>query len=81
MAVARAEAAWLAGDHAAVRAIAGPAYEEASRVGYARSGRAELLADQGGTGRAAACVRASYALQAAGRWREAAAAWQAAGCP
>jgi hypothetical protein len=35
VAVARAEAAWLAGDHAAVRAIAGPAYEEASRGGYA----------------------------------------------
>ena len=34
-AAARAEAAWLAGDHAAVRAIAGPAYEEARRLGYA----------------------------------------------
>ena len=31
VAAARAEAAWLAGDHAAVRAIAGPAYKDASR--------------------------------------------------
>jgi len=35
VAAARAEAAWLAGDQAAVRATAGPAYEDARRLGYA----------------------------------------------
>jgi DNA-binding CsgD family transcriptional regulator/energy-coupling factor transporter ATP-binding protein EcfA2 len=82
VAVARAEAAWLAGDLAAVRAIAGPVYEEARRLGHvplhAELGYWLTKADQ------AVAPFASeypYALQAAGRWREAAAAWQAAGCP
>ena len=82
VAVARAEAAWLAGDHAAVRAIAGPAYEEASRVGYAPL-QAELGYWLTKAGQAVTPLASEhpYALQAAGRWREAAAAWQAAGYP
>jgi DNA-binding CsgD family transcriptional regulator/energy-coupling factor transporter ATP-binding protein EcfA2 len=82
VAAARAEAAWLAGDHAAMRAIAGPAYEDASRLG-----KVPLQAELGywltKAGQAAAPLASEhpYALQAAGRWREAAAAWQAAGCP
>ncbi len=82
VAVARAEAAWLAGDHAAVRAIAGPAYEEARRVGYAPL-QAELSYWLTKAGQAVTPLASEhpYALQAAGRWREAAAAWQAAGYP
>jgi DNA-binding CsgD family transcriptional regulator/energy-coupling factor transporter ATP-binding protein EcfA2 len=82
VAVARAEAAWLAGDLAAVRAIAGPAYEEASRVGYAPL-QAELSYWLTKAGQAVPLLASEhpYALQAAGRWRAAAAAWQAAGYP
>ena len=82
VAAARAEAAWLAGDHAAVRAIAGPAYEEARRVGYAPL-QAELGYWLTKAGQAVTPLASEhpYALQAAGRWREAAAAWQAAGYP
>jgi DNA-binding CsgD family transcriptional regulator/energy-coupling factor transporter ATP-binding protein EcfA2 len=82
VAAARAEAAWLAGDHAAVRAIAGPAYKEASRVGYAPL-QAELgyWLTKAGQAVPPPASEHPYALQAAGRWREAAAAWQAAGCP
>jgi DNA-binding CsgD family transcriptional regulator len=82
VAVARAEAAWLAGDLAAVRAIAGPAYKEASRGGYAPL-QAELSYWLTKAGQAVTPVTSEhpYALQAAGRWREAAAAWQAAGYP
>jgi DNA-binding CsgD family transcriptional regulator len=82
VAAARAEAAWLAGDHTAVRAIAGPAYEDASRLGKAPL-QAELAYWLTKAGQAVAPPASEhpYALQAAGRWREAAAAWQAAGCP
>jgi len=81
IAVARAEAAWLDGDHAGVREIAAPVYAEAVRLGdqvhqaelgywLAKAGQpAEIGGDH------------PYAVQAAGRWREAAAAWEAAGCP
>src|SRR4030095_15863024 len=82
VAVPRPEGAWLVGDLAAVRAIAGPAYEEARRVGYAPL-QAELSYWLTRAGQAVAPPASEhpYALQAAGRWREAAAAWQAAGCP
>jgi DNA-binding CsgD family transcriptional regulator/tetratricopeptide (TPR) repeat protein/energy-coupling factor transporter ATP-binding protein EcfA2 len=78
---ARAEDAWLRGDHARVRDIAAPVYAEAKRLGD-RGNEAELgywLVKAGqpaetGSGH-------PYALQAAGRWREAAAFWEAAGCP
>jgi ATP/maltotriose-dependent transcriptional regulator MalT len=80
-AAARAEDAWLRGDHARVRDIAMPVYTEASRLGD-RVNQAELgywLAKAGQP--AETSSDHPYALQAAGRWREAAAAWEAAGCP
>jgi ATP/maltotriose-dependent transcriptional regulator MalT len=81
VAAARAEAAWLDGDQARARAIAAPVYEDATRLGD-RPLRSELRyrliragqpvePDDAGT---------PYAPQAAGRWREAASAWEAAGC-
>jgi DNA-binding CsgD family transcriptional regulator/energy-coupling factor transporter ATP-binding protein EcfA2 len=81
-AAARAEAAWLAGDHTAVRAIAGPVHDEARRLGHAPL-QAELSYWLTKAGHAVPPPASEhpYALQAAGRWREAAAAWQAAGCP
>jgi DNA-binding CsgD family transcriptional regulator/tetratricopeptide (TPR) repeat protein len=80
-AVARAEEAWLRGDHAQVRAIATPVYQEARRLGD-RVHQAALgywLAKAGQPAETASDH--PYALQAAGRWREAATAWKAAGCP
>jgi DNA-binding CsgD family transcriptional regulator len=79
---ARAEAAWLAGDHAAVRAIAGPAYEDARRLGHVPL-QAELgyWLTRAGQVVPPPASEHPYALQAAGRWREAAAAWRAAGFP
>ena len=81
VAAVRAEAAWLNGDHAGVRKIAAPVYREAVRLGHrvhqahlgywlAKAGRpVEIDGDH------------PYAVQAAGRWREAAAAWEDARCP
>ena len=80
-AAARAEDAWLRGDHARVLDIAAPVYTEARRLGD-RAHQAELgywLAKAGQPTEAASDH--PYALQAAGRWREAAELWQAAGCP
>ena len=80
-AAARAEDAWLRGDHARVRDIAMPVYQEARRLGE-RAYQAELgywLTKAGQPTEAASDH--PYALQAAGRWREAAGLWQAAGCP
>jgi DNA-binding CsgD family transcriptional regulator/tetratricopeptide (TPR) repeat protein len=80
-AVARAEEAWLRGDQDRVREIAMPVYLEARQLGdvvhqaemgylLTKSGHAvEISGDH------------PYAVQTAGRWREAAEAWQAAGCP
>jgi ATP/maltotriose-dependent transcriptional regulator MalT len=80
-AAARAEDAWLRGDHARVRDIAMPVYQEATRLGE-RAYQAELGYWLTKAGQAAETTSDHpYALQAAGRWREAAAAWQAAGCP
>jgi len=81
-AVARAEAAWLAGDHTAVRAVASPVHDEARRLGHVPL-QAELGYWLTKAGQAVTPVASEhpYALQAAGRWREAAAAWQAAGYP
>ena len=81
VAAARAEAAWLHGDHAAVRDIAAPVYDEAERLGD-QAHQAELgywLAKAGQ--RIQPDSDHPYAVQAAGRWREAAALWEAAGCP
>ena len=81
VAAARAEEAWLRGDRDRVREIAMPVYQEARRLGdpvheaelgylLAKSGQlVEVTGDR------------PYALQAGGRWREAAEAWQTAGCP
>jgi DNA-binding CsgD family transcriptional regulator/energy-coupling factor transporter ATP-binding protein EcfA2 len=82
VAAARAEAAWLAGDHAAVRAVAGPVYDDARRLGHTAL-QAELgyWLTKAGQAVTPSASEHPYALQAAGRWREAAAAWQAAGCP
>jgi DNA-binding CsgD family transcriptional regulator/tetratricopeptide (TPR) repeat protein len=80
-AAARAEAAWLHGDQAAVHDIAAPVYEEAVRLGD-QAHVAELgywLAKAGH--RVQPHGDHPYAVQAAGRWREAAALWEAAGCP
>jgi len=80
-AVARAEAAWLHGDRAGVRAIATPVYQEAERLGdqvyQAELGYWLIKAGQ----RVQLAGDHPYAVLAAGRWREAATAFQAAGCP
>ena len=78
VAAARAEAAWLQGDRAGVRAVAAPAYQEAGRLGD-QLHRAELgywLVKAGQ--RVQRAGDHPYAVQAAGRWREAAAAWKTA---
>jgi DNA-binding CsgD family transcriptional regulator/tetratricopeptide (TPR) repeat protein len=81
VAAARAEAAWLRGDHAGVRAVAAPVYELARELDDEVS-RAELGYWLGRAGqRVPTPGDQPYALQAAGRWREAAAAWAAAGSP
>jgi DNA-binding CsgD family transcriptional regulator/tetratricopeptide (TPR) repeat protein/energy-coupling factor transporter ATP-binding protein EcfA2 len=81
-AAARAEAAWLAGDHAAVRAVAGPAYDEARRLGHVPlQAQLSYWLTKAGQAVPPGASEHPYALQAAGRWREAAAAWQAAGYP
>ncbi len=81
VAAARAEEAWLRGDRDRAREIAMPVYREARQLGdlVHQAELGYLL------GRAGQPVEIGgdhpYALQAAGRWREAAEAWQAAGCP
>lgn len=80
VAVARAEAAWLSGDNAAVHDIVAPVYEEAQRAGDPT-----YLSELGyWLTKAGHPVQIDsdhpYAVQAAGRWREAASLWEAAGC-
>jgi hypothetical protein len=81
VAAARAEAAWLRGDLAGVRAFVTPVYQEAERLddkvhraelGYWLTKAGQPVQPDGGH---------PYAVLAAGRWREAAAAFQTAGCP
>jgi DNA-binding CsgD family transcriptional regulator len=80
-AAARAEDAWLRGDHARVLDIATPVYAEARRLDD-RVHQAELGYWLTKAGQPAETGSGHpYALQAAGRWREAAEFWQAAGCP
>ncbi|WP_413760189.1 ATP-binding protein [Streptomyces sp. MMBL 11-3] len=82
VAAARAEAAWLRGDHGAVAGLVGETFEQARRLS-AVAHRAELghwLAKAGHPVPADGSDH-PYALQGAGRWQEAARAWQAAGCP
>ncbi|MEV6495523.1 LuxR C-terminal-related transcriptional regulator, partial [Actinoplanes sp. NPDC051633] len=84
-AAARAEAAWLhGGDPGAVVALENT-YAEACRLGVAPV-RDELTLWMTRFGRPVQSGQSDagespYTLQAAGRWREAAMAWQAAGCP
>jgi DNA-binding CsgD family transcriptional regulator len=81
VAVARAEAAWLNGDPAAVRDIATPVYQLArqleDQVNQAELGYWLVKAGQ----QVEPAGDHPYAVQAAGRWREAAALWETAGCP
>ena len=80
-AAARAEDAWLRGDHARVRDIAMPVYQEARRRGE-RAYQAELgywLTKAGQPAETASDH--PYALQAAGRWRRPRRRGEAAGCP
>lgn len=79
---ARAEAAWLRGDSSAMVGLIEPAYADACRLGFAPL-RAELGYWLAKAGHEVAIGADShpYALQAAGRWREAAAAWRRARCP
>jgi DNA-binding CsgD family transcriptional regulator len=83
-AAACAEAAWLRSDHDAVRRAAAPALEHALSIGDAwRAG--ELAAWLARSDVAGAQPRHAlagpYALEAAGRAREAADAWARLGCP
>jgi DNA-binding CsgD family transcriptional regulator len=81
-AAARAEAAWLqGGDPGAVAALE-RTYADACRLGVP-SARAELAYWMTRFGRPIVPEESDdpYALQAAGRWRAAADAWRAAGCP
>ncbi|MEV6104350.1 AAA family ATPase [Streptomyces sp. NPDC051940] len=82
VAAALAEAAWLRGDTAAVAAAAAPVYEQARVLGVHHA-RAELGYWLTTAGRPVPPDGSAhpYALQSAGRAREAAALWEAAGCP
>lgn len=81
VAAARAEEAWLRGDQNRAREIAMPVYQEARRLGdlLHEAELGYLLAKSGQPVEVGG--EHPYAVQAAGRWREAAEAWQAAGCP
>jgi DNA-binding CsgD family transcriptional regulator len=81
-AAARAEAAWLQGDDPGAVTALEQTYADACRLGVP-STRAELAYWMTRFGRPVQPGESEhpYALQAAGRWSEAAAAWQAAGCP
>ena len=82
VAAARAEAAWLAGDPAAVAEAAEYALPHARERGWGRlvgeladwSRRAGLPVDTTG-------VAEPYTLQLAGEWRRAAERWEEIGCP
>jgi DNA-binding CsgD family transcriptional regulator len=79
---ALAEAAWLRGDTSMVRSLLEPVYEDMRRFGSPA-----LAAELGYWMRTAGLSvtmdesNHPYALQAGGKWREAADLWQRAGCP
>jgi len=80
---ARAEAAWLAGDLARSGAEAEAAFGLASRHGHPWH-VGELgwwMARAGGPADDLPAAAEPWRLQLAGRWRDAAAAWAALGCP
>jgi DNA-binding CsgD family transcriptional regulator/tetratricopeptide (TPR) repeat protein len=80
---ARAEAAWLADDMPGVRREASAAFDLASAKGHPwfLGELAYWLWRSGELTDAPAGCAAPYAMQIAGSWREAAAAWEAIGCP
>jgi DNA-binding CsgD family transcriptional regulator/tetratricopeptide (TPR) repeat protein len=81
VAAARAEAAWLRDDQPAMASLLEPAYTDACRLG-AVALRAELGCWVVKAGRPVAPDDSGhpYALQATGRWEEAAKVWLDAGC-
>ncbi len=82
IAAARAEAAWLTGEHALALAIAEPVHAEAVRLGDGPL-QAELAARLNTLDRRPEDVPGDhpFALQARGLWQEAADVWAARGCP
>ncbi|HZM77092.1 MAG TPA: AAA family ATPase [Candidatus Limnocylindrales bacterium] len=82
VAAALAEAACLRDDHAAVPGLIADMHADAARL-HARPLAAPLAYWLYKAGRQVTVEAPNhpYALQATGRWHEAAAAWQAAGCP
>jgi DNA-binding CsgD family transcriptional regulator/tetratricopeptide (TPR) repeat protein len=83
LAVIRAEAAWLAGDHETVVREITPAYERLSRRRDPRM-KGELavwLWRTGALKSLPAEIAETYAMEIDGNWRAAADAWQTFGCP
>ena len=80
---ARAEAAWTKGDRAAVIAEASAGYEVAVSQGdvWAHGQLAYWLWRAGELTHAPARIAVPFALQIAGDWQAAAAAWEKLGCP
>jgi DNA-binding CsgD family transcriptional regulator len=83
VAAARAEAAWLRGDLEGVRVEAMRAYSMAMEAGSRWDiGRIALwLRRVGALGEVPVDLAPPFALELAGRWREAAQAWERTGCP
>ncbi len=82
VAAARAEAAWLVGDHDRVRTVASAAYADARRSGdVAWTSELAYWLTKAGFPVTPIDSDHPYAIQSGGRWRAAAAAWRAAGCP
>lgn len=81
--LARAEVAWLAGDDATGRAEseAGLALDVAQRIPWFAGDLAVWAARCGSTVTPPVAVPEPFALELAGSWREAVAAWRALGCP
>ena len=84
VAAALAEAAWLAGDTDAVLSaaqLAGPIMSAGENLRWISGEVAHWLQRMGAAHGDATAWPAPYALQFAGRWREAAAAWETLECP
>jgi DNA-binding CsgD family transcriptional regulator len=81
--VARAEAAWLAGDSARATDEAGAVYARAVDSGYPwlAGPLAYWRWRTGSLDSPPPCIGSPFALQMAGQWREAAAEWDSRGCP
>ncbi|MFN8122518.1 MAG: LuxR C-terminal-related transcriptional regulator [Thermoleophilia bacterium] len=82
VACSRAEAAWLAGDAAGVDAATREVFELSRRVGHAFDvGKLALWRHRAGLEADADGLEPQFALEIAGRPREAAAAWRRLGAP